>query len=79
MKINLERMIEMGKFINFIKMDFVRCRFAVDELFGGKVPMWAFLLYYVIVGAICLPMYPLVKLWASWQIRQMMKIKEEGE
>lgn len=70
----------MRNLINFIKADFASVYFAWNQVFGKVIPKWMIILYYVIVGIICLPALPFVLMWRQYQMWQLDKwFKEVDE
>jgi hypothetical protein len=53
--------------IKYIKNDFIRVRAALQYTFNRKIPLWIFIIYYVVVGTIAL--LPTFVLWMFIKIR----------
>lgn len=54
--------------IKFIKNDYKSSTMALEYLVGRKIPFGIKLLYYIIVGAIALPLYPFAWLYCKIQL-----------
>ena len=63
--------------INFIKNDFKRTRNGLNELTGKEVPLGIFVIYYVVVGLLVLPLYPFVRLYIYLKFKKLIKELEE--